>query len=112
MAIFTLGIVVFSIVLLTSQVKRQKISMRTLVWPYLMLFAMFVIVYPPILRFLTHTLGFSNTENLVFFIISGYLFVITIVQEVRIAKLSDKVNDLARQIAINGKENDDSNSDD
>ncbi len=112
MDFFTFGIVIFCLVLLTVQVKKQKISMRTLVWPYMMLLAMFIIVYPPVLRFITKLLGFTNTENLVFFIVCGYLFVITIVQEVRIAKLNDKVNDLSRQIAINSKERNDNNSND
>lgn len=105
MDVFTFVIVVVTIVLLTSQVKKQKISMRTLVWPYMMLFAMFILVYPPVLRTLTQLLGFTDTENLIFFIISGYLFVLTIVQEIRIAKLNDKVNSLSREIAISNKEN-------
>ncbi len=112
MDIFTFGIVIFCLVLLTVQVKKQKISMRTLVWPYMMLLAMFIVVYPPVLRFATKLFGFTNTENLVFFIVCGYLFIITIVHEVRIAKLNDKLNDLSRQVAINSKERNDYNSND
>ncbi len=112
MDIFTFGLVLFTLILLTVQIKKQKISMRTLVWPYMMLLSMFIIVYPPVLRVLTELLGFTNTENLIFFIVCGYLFVITIVHEVRIAKLNDKVNSLSRQLAINSKENNDSNCND
>ncbi len=111
MDILTYGIVIFCLVLLTSQIIKQKISMRTLVWPYLMLLAVFIVMYPPMLRVLTELLGFTNTENLIFFIVCGYLFVITVVHEVRIAKMNDKINDLVRQVAINSKENDDNNND-
>lgn len=107
MTIFTLGIVVFSLFFLTVLIKNQKVSMRTLVWPYMMLFAMFVIVYPPVLRFLTKILGFTDTENLIFFIFCGYLFVITIVHEIRIAKLNDKITDLSRGLAVSSKEQND-----
>ncbi len=103
MDILTFILVICALIFLTLQLKKQKVSMRTLVWPYMMLIAMFIVVYPPILRFLTKVLGFTNTENLVFFIVCGYLFVITIVHEVRLAKLNDKINDLSRQIAINSK---------
>lgn len=110
MDFLTFGIVIFSLILLTIQVKKQKVSMRTLVWPYMMLFAMFILIYPPVLRVLTKTLGFIDTENLIFFIVCGYLFVITIVHEVRIAKLNDKVNSLSREIAIGNKEKNDFNN--
>lgn len=112
MEIFTFGLVVFTLVLLTVQIKKEKTSMRTLVWPYIMLLSMFVLVYPPVLTRITHLFAFTNTENLIFFIVCGYLFVITIVHEVRIAKLNDKINSLSRQLAINSKEQDDSNSND
>lgn len=107
MAILTFIIVIMTLVILTIKIKQEKVSMRTLVWPYMMLFTMFIIVYPPILRALTKLFGFTNTENLVFFIVCGYLFVITIVQEVRIAKINDKTNELARQISILTKEQND-----
>ncbi|WOO87501.1 DUF2304 domain-containing protein [Mollicutes bacterium LVI A0039] len=105
----TFGIVIITIIFLTVLIKKQKVSMRTLVWPYMMLFAMFVVVYPPVLRFLTKILGFTNTENLVFFIMCGYFFVITVVHEVRIAKLNDKNTELTRTIAILSKEQNDHN---
>lgn len=110
MDILTFGIVIFSLIFLTIQIKKQKVSLRTLVWPYMMLIAMFIIMYPPLLRLLTTILGFQNTENLIFFIVCGYLFVITIVHEIRIAKLNDKVNNLSRQVAINSEETNDNNS--
>lgn len=112
MDILTYGVVVFTLVLLTIQLKRQKVSMGTLVWPYMMLIAMFIIMYPPILRELTKVFGFIDTENLVFFFVCGYLFILTIVHEVRIAKLNDRINELTRNQAILKKENDDNNFDD
>lgn len=112
MDIFTFGLVLFTLVFLTVQVKKQRVSMHTLVWPYMMLIAMFILVYPPLLRFVTRLFGFTDTENLIFFIVCGYLFVITIVHEIRIAKLNDKIISLSRELAIHSKENDDSTSDD
>lgn len=111
MDIFTFGLVVFILIILTIQIKNQRVSMHTLVWPYMMLLSMFIIVYPPVLRAITKFLGFTNTENVIFFIVCGYLFVITIVHEIRIAKLNDKINTLSRQIAIDSKEQYDHNSD-
>lgn len=112
MDIFTFGLVVFILIILTVQIKKQRVSMHTLVWPYMMLLAMFIIVYPPVLRSITKFLGFTNTENVIFFIVCGYLFVITVVHEIRIAKLNDKVNTLSRQIAVDSKEKDDNNCND
>lgn len=106
MDILTFALVIFTLVLLTTQIKKQKVSMGTLVWPYLMLIALFIIMYPPLLRTLSKTLGFIATENLIFFIACGYLFVLTVIQEIRIAKLNDKLNNLARELAILEKEND------
>ncbi len=96
-------IIIVTLSFLTFKIKQENISMRTLVWPYLMLAAMFIITYEPILNFLTKLLGFERTENLIFFIVCGYLFVLTIVQEIRIAKLHEKTNKLTRYIAIHMK---------
>lgn len=112
MDIYTFGLVVLVVIVFTLQIRKQRVSMHTLVWPYLMLLSMFILVYPPVLHSITRLLNFKNTENVIFFIFSGYLFVITVVHEIRIAKLNDKVNTLSRQIAIDSKEKNDNSNDD
>ncbi len=112
MDIITYIIVAFALFVITYKIKKQNIPMKTLVWPYLMLICLFIIMYPPLLNKLTKLLGFVQTENLIFFILCGYLFIITIVHEVRIAKLHSKINDLTRNLAIHKKESDDNNCND
>ncbi len=107
MDILTFIMVIVTIVILTYKVRSQGVSMRTLVWPYLLLTGLFIVMYPPILRFVTKLFGFTNTENFIFFVLCGYLILITIVQEVRIAKLNDKLNSLARELSLTNKEQDD-----
>lgn len=110
MDILTFGLVIGTIILLTVKVIQQQISIRTLVWPYIILIVMFFVINPPVLRYLTHLFGFDATENFIFFIITGYLFLMTIIQELRIAKLNDQISGLVRTVGILEKEQDDSNN--
>ncbi len=113
MDILTYAIVITTIIILTIQIKRKRVSLATLVWSYLLLIGMFIVTYPPLLNKLSHFFGFDATENFIFFVICGYLFVITIVQEVRIAKMNDDLKALARELSLIKKEDQDViNSDD
>lgn len=105
MYLLTVFLILIAIIIITYQIRQMHVSLKTLIWPYLLLLIMFMMMIPPILKFTSKLFGFIATENFIFFIICGYLFLTSIVQEIRIARLNDKINQLSRKHSIQEKEN-------
>lgn len=107
MYLLTIILIFISFIIITYQIHKMHVSLKTLIWPYLLLIVMLLLMIPPVLQFTSKLFGFIATENFIFFAICGYLFITSIVQEIRIARLNDKVNQLSRKLGIQEKENND-----
>lgn len=97
-----------SLLVVVRQVKRERILIEDSVfWVVLSFFFVVLAVFPGIAISLAHTLGFMSASNFVYLAIIVLLLWKTFTSSAEISRLKTRVNELAQEIALSRKEEED-----
>lgn len=97
-----------SLLVVVRQVKRERILVEDSVfWVVLSFFFVVLAVFPGIAISLAHALGFMSASNFVYLAIIVLLLWKAFTSSAEISRLKTRVNELAQEIALSRKEEED-----
>lgn len=95
--IFILTIVVF----ITIFVKKHKISVKySIIWYFCSLILILLVLFPSLLTWLTDLLGIQVASNMIFALMLGVLFIITISLTIIVSEQKEQIRTLIQEISI------------
>ncbi len=108
---FLVVLLLLQLVLIISTVKRKKLSMRyACFWIVLIIFMIFIALFPNIIFKLADTFGFEASSNMIFllgfFFLFYVIFILTTslsIQNAKITLLIQEVSLLKERVNKNGK---------
>lgn len=98
---FLASTAVLALVFVVVKIRKGQIQTSDAVfWFFFAVCLVLLAVFPQIAFWLTGMLGIESPANFIFLCVVGILFVKMLMQSVEIARLNDRVNQLAQKIAL------------
>ena len=98
-----LAIITFLFVV--RKVKYNTIHIKdTIIWVLWTALVMILAIFPQILSYISHLLGFELVSNSIFFFICGFLYITVFLQAQKVSLQQERIKNLSQEIGLLRKE--------
>lgn len=99
--IISLLFILSILTIITIFVRKKKILVKySIIWYLTCLFLLILVLFPNLLNLITNLLGIQIASNMIFALIIGFLFVITISLSIIVSEQKEQIKLLIQEVSL------------